>query len=197
MNEQKKLAKRAGNRKSLWIIAALLVVSGLVRFSIGPGQALAKEVAALTPDQSEAAEQSCENDPVTAEILAVLSERENAVAERERIIGDRQQSISFAEIEIQKNLRALEAAENSLSATMNRARTASEEDLSRLTAVYENMKPKDASVLFEQMAPQFAAGFVARMRPDAAAKIMTGLNPERAYSISVILAGRNALTPTE
>jgi flagellar motility protein MotE (MotC chaperone) len=54
------------------------------------------------------------------------------------------------------------------------------------------MKPKDASLLFERMSPDFAAGFLGRMRPDAAAAIMSGLPPELGYSISVLLAGRNA-----
>ena len=77
------------------------------------------------------------------------------------------------------------------------AEKAAEGDLSRLTSVYEAMKPKDAAALFEAMEPEFAAGFLGRMRPDAAAGIMTGLSPETAYMISVVLAGRNARAPTE
>ena len=57
------------------------------------------------------------------------------------------------------------------------------------------MKPKDAAALFEEMSPEFAAGFLGLMRADAAALIMTGLEPTTAYSISVILAGRNANVP--
>ncbi|NHX27768.1 hypothetical protein HA397_27890, partial [Escherichia coli] len=84
------------------------------------------------------------------------------------------------------------AAEDSLRATLTLAETAAESDLARLTAVYENMKPKDAAGLFEQMSPDFAAGFMGMMRPDAAAQIMAALDPATAYSISVVLAGRNA-----
>jgi flagellar motility protein MotE (MotC chaperone) len=46
--------------------------------------------------------------------------------------------------------------------------------------------------LFERMSPDFAAGFLGRMRPEAAAAIMSGLPPELGYSISVLLASRNA-----
>jgi flagellar motility protein MotE (MotC chaperone) len=35
------------------------------------------------------------------------------------------------------------------------------------------------------------------MRPEAAAAVMTDLEPEAAYTISAVLAGRNALAPTE
>jgi flagellar motility protein MotE (MotC chaperone) len=74
---------------------------------------------------------------------------------------------------------------------------AAEGDLARLTAVYESMKPKDAAPLFEKMAPEFAAGFLGRMRPEAAGAILSGLPPDMAYSISAILAGRNATAPTD
>ena len=72
-----------------------------------------------------------------------------------------------------------------------------ENDLAALTSVYENMKPKEAAPLFEAMDPVFAAGFLARMRPEVAAGIMAKLSPDAAYSISVILAGRNANVPRE
>jgi flagellar motility protein MotE (MotC chaperone) len=45
------------------------------------------------------------------------------------------------------------------------------------------------------MDPDFAAGFLGRMRPAAAAGIMAGLSPQKAYTISVLLAGRNAQAP--
>jgi flagellar motility protein MotE (MotC chaperone) len=83
-------------------------------------------------------------------------------------------------------------AEARLRGLMTLAEESAEGDLAQLTSVYENMKPKDASLLFERMSPDFAAGFLGRMRPDAAAAIMSGLPPELGYSISVLLAGRNA-----
>jgi flagellar motility protein MotE (MotC chaperone) len=80
---------------------------------------------------------------------------------------------------------------------MAQSEVAAEDDLSRLTSVYENMKPKEATEVFARMAPEFAAGFLGRMRPDAAALILSGLDPDKAYSISVLLAGRNANAPVE
>ena len=54
-----------------------------------------------------------------------------------------------------------------------------------------------AAALFQLMEPSFAAGFLGRMRADAAAAILAGLEPDLAYSISVVLAGRNANVPRE
>ena len=94
-----------------------------------------------------------------------------------------------------KSVRCRE--QTALADTISVADSAAEEDLSQLTAVYENMKPADAAALFETMEPDFSAGFVGRMRPEVAAAIMALLAPETAYAISAILAGRNANAPTQ
>jgi flagellar motility protein MotE (MotC chaperone) len=59
------------------------------------------------------------------------------------------------------------------------------------------MKPADAAALFQAMAPEFAAGFLGRMQPASAAAVISGMPTDQAYSISVLIAGRNALAPTE
>ena len=126
-----------------------------------------------------------------------MKNREDRIVKKEGQISDRIQALAVAKHGIDQKLAELIKAEKELKATIALAETASEDDLSRLVSVYENMKPKDAAALFEEMEPQFSSGFLGRMRPDAAAKIFAGLTPEKAYSISVILAGRNANVPTE
>lgn len=111
-------------------------------------------------------------------VLAALREREERIVAREAALLDREQAITLADM-------------------IAMAETAAAGDLAKLTVVYENMKPADAAQLFENMDPAFSAGFMALMRLEAAAAIMGGLTPATAYAISVILAGRNAATPTE
>lgn len=185
-------------RGALWIIAAMLLASGVLRIATGTGPALAREVGALmegTADHPESTE--CEPSEDIKKVLAALGNRETDLERREAAFADRIAALNLAEQEIEKNLIALQTAEQELSQTIALADTAAEDDLARLTSVYENMKPKEAAALFEEMAPDFSAGFLGRMRPDAAAAIMAGLNAPTAYSISVILAGRNANVPTQ
>lgn len=194
-----KTLRRRGGRSVLILIAGFFLASGLLRLGSGTGSAIAREVEALrnTSDVTENAAASCENGDGIDELLKDLKAREMRIAEQESKLLDRMQALSVAEVGIERNLTALVNAEENLRATMALADTAAEDDLSRLTSVYENMKAKDAAALFEEMEPQFSAGFLGRMRPDAAAKIFAGLTPAKAYSISVILAGRNADVPTE
>ena len=112
-------------------------------------------------------------------------------------MADRKAALALAEAAISKRMAELVAAEARLKATLALADGAAEDDLLRLTTVYETMKPKDASALFAAMDAEFAAGFLGRMKPDAAAAILAGMQPEAAYAVSILLAGRNALVPKE
>lgn len=192
-----KKRKRWGARGILWIIALMLATSGILRLGSGSGLAIASGIADAVTGLPETSGQDCAPPPEIAEVLTLLETREAAVSEREAAVSDRVQALAVAEAQIASNMAKLEAAEASLEATMALASSAAEEDLARLTAVYENMKPKEAAPLFAAMAPEFAAGFLGRMRPDAAAAIMSRLDPAAAYSISVLLAGRNANAPTK
>lgn len=204
--KQSRMPRRswASGRGALTIIAALLISSGIVRALTGSGAAIALEMRDRTKEAMEAggipASESEGFTDVTPELLALLEEakeRERRVAEREAEVEARTQALALVERAIAQDLSRLEEAEANLRATMAMADQAAESDIGRLTAVYENMKPDQAAALFELMEPSFAAGFLGRMRSDSAAAIMAGLTPDLAYTISVVLAGRNAEVPRE
>ena len=192
---------RRGMRKAgigaLPILAGLLMASGLLRLGDGTGQAIAREIGQITAMDHSGAAAVCTPDEDVAAVLAALQDREDRLAAREDAIAKREMMLEQADARIREQMELLTSAEAELDEMLKLADTAADDDLARLTAVYENMKPKDAAALFEQMAPQFAAGFLGLMRPDAAASIMTGLKPETAYSVSVMLAGRHANLPRE
>ncbi len=176
----------------------MFVASGLLRLGGETGWAIAN-AALPSGEHSTAATDtpSCQTEDDIASALDLLRNREASVTSREAALADRMQALAVAEKQISENMAALKQAEESLKSTMTIASTAAEDDLARLTSVYENMKAKEAVPLFSEMDPQFAAGFLGRMRPDAAAAILSGLDPQKAYTISVLLAGRNAKAPTE
>jgi flagellar motility protein MotE (MotC chaperone) len=181
-------------RGGLAVIGLLFLCSGALRFGSGLGEALAMETETEAPPMSTEP-MVCE--PLPAALAAALSAREAAVALDEVALKDRLAALELAEATIAVRLDELTAAEGRLAQTLAIADEAAEQDLARLTTVYETMKPKDAAALFETMAPAFAAGFLGRMQPQAAAAVLSGLQPETAYQISLVLAGRNAQAPTE
>lgn len=192
-NRQRRPRRRL--RGALVMIATLLLASAFVRLGNGIGHAVARApVEAATPPDTP---QSCET-PQDLQILhTALQDRAAQIDRQEKAWQDRLQALRITDREVTQKLIELEAAEDSLRQTLTIAETAAEDDINRLTQVYERMKPKQAAALFEQMDPSFATGFLARMRPEAAAAIMAGLSPQAAHRFSVVLAGRNANAPTE
>lgn len=188
--------KRADNRPKggvLAVIAMLMIGSAVIRIGFEAGPALAKgSDAAPSPTGT-----SQTNQPGARELLTELLRREDALKKREAALVDKEKALDVADQAIETRLAALQEAEESLRQTLAFAEKAAETDLTRLTDVYQSMKPKDAAALFETMDPGFAAGFLSRMPPDSAAGVLAGLSPEAAYTISVIMAGRNAAAPQE
>ncbi|MFB9148545.1 MotE family protein [Roseovarius ramblicola] len=174
-------------RGTLAVIAALLVASALVRLGDGAGRAMAR-----TDTTAGEAPAPGETPADLQRLLDDMMAREARLAEDEAALADRRAALALVDAETARKLDELAAAEESLRRTVAIAETAAEDDIARLTRVYETMKPKEAAALFEQMDARFAAGFLARMRPEAAAGIMAGLSPGAAHTISVVLAGRNA-----
>lgn len=196
----KKSAK--AKRGTLMLLAVFLIGSALVRIGLEAGPAIAREVAAMKSHEEDthAPAGTHAATPDSAEMQAMLAafkKREEMLDEREAEIEDRMKALDIADQAIQKKLADLQQAEQKLLSTLALADGAAEADVTRLTTVYEQMKPKDAAALFETMDPTFAAGFLARMKPEAAAGVMAGLSPEAAYTISVVLAGRNGEVPKE
>ena len=202
MAKAKKAKTPRARGGTLVMIAVLLLGSATVRLGIEAGPAIAREMAEL-PDSEKSEHPAGEAGalvPTSAELqhmLAAFKQRESELAAREAEIEDRMKALQIADEAIDQKLVALQEAEEKLAETLSLADGATGADVTRLTTVYEQMKPKDSAKLFEEMDPAFAAGFLARMRPDAAAGIMAGLSPEAAYTISVVLAGRNGNVPKE
>ena len=191
--------KKSGKIGSLQVIFALLVGSAVLRVGSGTGEAFARNSEDIETKVAQHAqtEDICKTTHDLELMLMSFAEREEQISSREAALQDRMHALQIADERLSGKLSELRQTENELRDTIALADTAAENDLDRLTRVYESMKPKQAAALFEEMNPNFAAGFLGRMRPDAAAAVMAGLSPEAAHLFSVVLAGRNASVPTE
>lgn len=177
---------------ALTVIAALLFASAALRLLGVSNAAFALDGQNVAPAVERTADDVAEKTANLDTLLDSFQSREQRVIEEEARISARLEQLEKAEKSIAAQLAKLEKAELQLRELLSIADTASEDDVARLTSVYENMKPKAAAIVFEEMAPEFAAGFLARMRPDAAALVMAGLSPKTAYAVSVVLAGRHS-----
>jgi flagellar motility protein MotE (MotC chaperone) len=198
-NSKIRRKRRQPGRGALVIVATLLTGSALIRLGDNAGQALARatDETEMSAPQAMPDPLECKSPEGMMQMLEALRAREDRVQQQETALQDRMQALKIANQEITGKLTALTTAEEKLRGTIALADSAAEDDLARLTKVYESMKPKQAAALFEEMNPDFAAGFLGRMRPEAAAGIMASLTPQAAHTFSVVMAGRNASVPTE
>jgi len=195
----------AAPRQVLPSLALIFFLAGLIRLGAGIGTALAEgpdpgvpQLAGLAHTAEPVHDNFSASAPFatgTAELLVQITRREQAVREREAALAERAQLLAAADERLTLQIAALEAAERELASTMALADRAAEDDIARMVAVFESMKPEEAALVFTEMDPGFAAGFLSRLRSDAAAAIMAGLEPRQAYLLSTIVAGRNALVP--
>ncbi|MDB5661066.1 MAG: hypothetical protein JWS10_3681 [Cypionkella sp.] len=185
------MKKTRSGRGVLMVLTLLLAASGALRVGSGVGTALANATAVAPQSRSDP--QGCAVTPLA--LAEALNAREAEVTAQETALSDRMAALSLAEAAIKLRMTEMAVAEAALKQTLQIADGAAEADLTRLTTVYETMKPADAAKLFAEMAPEFAAGFLGRMNPAAAAAVMSGMDPAKVYSISVLIAGRNATAP--
>jgi|GEM_PF-7102220 len=129
--------------------------------------------------------------PMDDPLLEAVQERGIQLDQREREMEERLALLNIAEAEIDKKRAALAEAEESLAKTLALADSAAEEDIIQLTAIYENVKPKQAVGIFATMDVNFAAGILSRMSAPKAADILALLDADKAYAISVLMAARN------
>lgn len=188
-----KLPKLSTGQSLLVTLSLILAASGAVRLGHGVGMAMALQAEPAQLDV--AAPVQCPSPP--ERLLEALRVRTAQIEAQEEKLLDRKAALELSERAIETRLAELMAAEARLRETISIADGAAEKDVQRLTAVYEAMKPAEAAALFKAMAPEFAAGFLGRMRPEAAAAILGGMPSDTAYSVSVLIAGRNALAPKE
>jgi len=180
------------------VIVVLFLASGLLRLAeIAPAIAEEIGVGDMSDPQAHPQMANAAPPPDMPALLSAIQTRESQLAEREAYIDRRMQTLAVAEQRVREQITALTEAETRLAATLALADNATEADVARLTEVYQRMKPAEAASIFETMDIQFAAGFFSRMRPEASAAIMAQLPAELAYSVSVVMAGRNANAPRE
>lgn len=184
--------------RALALVAVCFLASILVRMG-ERGEAIAQEQTRSTETivSQTSPQAGCVPPEGTEALLEAIRSREAQLAARGRELDEREQVLSVARAKIDEQLAALTDAERRLSETLALADKAAEQDISRLVAVYEAMKPAAAAQIFATMDVEFAAGFLARMEPGIAGAILAGIPAERAYAISATLAGRNVGVPTE
>lgn len=189
------MTRRVVRKRALSVLAAFLALAAVMKAASGIGGAMAQATDPAPAPRPVAVGFAPPDPGILPDLVVDLATREAALTDRLAALAAREAELAAFEGQLQAQLAELTRAEAALRATMALADQAAEGDLTRLTAVFESMRPEQAAQVVAEMAPDFAAGLLARLRPEVAGAILGGVEPRLAYGLSAILAGRNADVP--
>ena len=126
-------------------------------------------------------------------ILERLSERREQLEERAKSIEMREALLSAAEKRLEKRVSELKSLEESIKLATRKRKQEQEEDLGKLVAMYQSMKPKQAAKIFEVLETDVLLDVVKIMNPRKVAAIMGQMRADAAGSLSLAIAKGNSL----
>ena len=80
----------------------------------------------------------------------------------------------------------------SISKSRTSNQRAVDDDVARLVAVYEAMKPKEAAAVLSSLPANFSAEILMRVNPETGARIIAAIAPEKAAILTTYMGARSA-----
>jgi flagellar motility protein MotE (MotC chaperone) len=128
--------------------------------------------------------------PNEIEVLQQLAKRREALDARERTISDREALIAAADAKLAARIGQLGDLKKQIEDLLVKADKTGDEDIARLTKVYENMKPKDAAPVMARLSDDVRLPIAAAMKDKSLAAILSAMPEEKAQEITEKLALR-------
>lgn len=129
---------------------------------------------------------------LTGDVLEVVRADKAKVAERLAMVEAREQTLATLQTKLSAQVKQIESANAQLEEKIIAIKDIATDDIKHLVDMYKVMKPKQAADIFNSMDPGFAAGFLREMGGDQAGLIMANMDPRKSYSISILMASKNA-----
>jgi flagellar motility protein MotE (MotC chaperone) len=131
--------------------------------------------------------------PMPEEVFQSLSDERDLVDEQQRALDARESEVNLAREKLNIEKAALLELKGSIEGLLKLIEGQQTEDLQRLIAFYQNMKPADAATIMNEMDIEVVILVMGTMKPRLAAPIMAKMTPVRARAVSKIILERSKL----
>ncbi|MDO5640946.1 MAG: hypothetical protein Q4G26_00965 [Paracoccus sp. (in: a-proteobacteria)] len=172
------------------------VMGAFLGVSLLPVAALSLQPSAPVPGQVPEKAQGlmagCGDIPEVVELVERLRMREDRIAVALAELDRRKAEIATARTALTAELRRLKSASGGTAASRTNRQRAVDDDIQRLVAVYEAMKPKEAAAVLASLPPDFSAEILMRVTPETGARIMAATEPEKAAVLTTYMGARSA-----
>jgi flagellar motility protein MotE (MotC chaperone) len=122
----------------------------------------------------------CTDVPEAVALAETLRERSLRVDAYMQDLERKKAEIASAEKQLTEKLVELRKIKQQLAQRDAGQRQAVDDDIGRLIAVYDQMKPEQAAMVLSNLPPDFAAQILVRVQPETGARIMASVEPGQA-----------------
>lgn len=127
------------------------------------------------------------------EVLRSLTQERELVARQKEDIEVRKSELALAQERLAIEKASLMELKTSIEDLLARVEASQTDDLDRLIAFYQNMKPADAARIMDDLDIETTIMILGTMKPRAAAPILAKVSPVRARAVSKIILERSQL----
>ncbi len=133
---------------------------------------------------------SCE---IPEQVLQALHEERKILEDQKNDLADREAEVALAREKLEIETAALNELKQSIEGLLGKIEAQQTEDLERLIALYQNMKPAEAAGIMNDLDIEVMIMVLGTMQPRVAAPIMAKMSPVRARAVSKIILERSKL----
>ena len=127
------------------------------------------------------------------ELLQELSKRRKELDAREQTVIQREGLLNAAETRIEKKIAELKGVKDDIEKLIQQYEEQKEQQLNDLVAIYEKMKPKDASRIFNDLETDILLQIFDKMKASKTALILANMKAARAKEITSRIAERREM----
>ncbi|RMH45739.1 MAG: hypothetical protein D6688_05820 [Alphaproteobacteria bacterium] len=127
------------------------------------------------------------------EVLQSLAKEREVVAEQRRRLEVKKSEVDLARQKLEVEKEAMLELKGSIEDLLGKIEAQQTDDLKRLIAFYENMKPDEAANIMNDLDIEVVIMVLGTMKPRAAAPILAKMSPVRARAVSKIILERSKL----
>ncbi|WP_423212554.1 MotE family protein [Paracoccus yeei] len=136
----------------------------------------------------------CTDVPEAAALADTLRQRGLRIERYMQDIDRQKAELAVAQKQLTDRLIELRKLRKQISDHDSGVRQAQTDDISRLIAVYDQMKPEQAAVVLSNLPPDFAAQILVRVQPETGARIMAAVEPGQAAVLTSYMGSVRART---
>lgn len=133
----------------------------------------------------------CTDVPEAVALAEELRDRALRIERYMEVLDEKKVEIATAETTLRRRLSELKSQKSGMQSQRVGSSQAVREDIDRIVAVYDQMKPAEAAAILAALPADFAAEILMRVQPENGARIIASVKPQQAALLTAEMGARN------